>query len=326
MPRRTALGLVTAGVTATVVTLTSLVAMPHAVAADRDCGDFASQREAQIFFLNHGGPGSDPHRLDSDGDGIACESNPAPYYYGTTPPGGGASDPEPQLTSVRSSVTLSLNPSKRISGETFRLSVSVQPAISRKVLVQRRVDGRWRYFGAGVTGANGRTSGRFKAAAAPVAYRALVQPVTKGNKKYSAATSPARSLRIQRQQVLLAFDDRNVDDGEQVRARVRATPVRTGRTVVLQRRSSGVWRTVRTSSFDHRGRATFTITPDLGTDSYRAVALRYRGAAPAQSRVEAVTANDVTPPPAPTNLVVVPGNGTAALSWSRVVPADFEHH
>ena len=40
--------------------------------ADRDCGDFASQAEAQAFFEN-AGPG-DPHRLDGDGDGIACEA------------------------------------------------------------------------------------------------------------------------------------------------------------------------------------------------------------------------------------------------------------
>jgi endonuclease YncB( thermonuclease family) len=63
----------------------SLVAAP-AHAADKDCGDFGSQKAAQIFFLDNGGPGSDPHRLDADGDGVVCESNPAPYYDGSTPP------------------------------------------------------------------------------------------------------------------------------------------------------------------------------------------------------------------------------------------------
>lgn len=41
---------------------------------DRDCGDFSSQVEAQAFFESEGGPGEDPHNLDRDGDGIACES------------------------------------------------------------------------------------------------------------------------------------------------------------------------------------------------------------------------------------------------------------
>jgi hypothetical protein len=49
---------------------------------DKDCADFSSQKAAQIFFLKHGGPRYDPDRLDADHDGIACEDNPAPYYYG----------------------------------------------------------------------------------------------------------------------------------------------------------------------------------------------------------------------------------------------------
>ena len=41
---------------------------------DRDCKDFSSWDEAQAFFLAAGGPGQDPHRLDADQDGIACEA------------------------------------------------------------------------------------------------------------------------------------------------------------------------------------------------------------------------------------------------------------
>jgi len=43
---------------------------------DRDCRNFATQAEAQAFFLANGGPARDPHRLDGDDDGIACESLP----------------------------------------------------------------------------------------------------------------------------------------------------------------------------------------------------------------------------------------------------------
>ncbi len=39
--------------------------------ADRDCGDFSTWEEAQAFY-EAAGPG-DPHRLDGDRDGIACE-------------------------------------------------------------------------------------------------------------------------------------------------------------------------------------------------------------------------------------------------------------
>jgi endonuclease YncB( thermonuclease family) len=75
-------------VVAMTVTATGTMSLSPAHAADKDCGDFASQKAAQIFFLEHGGPDKDPHRLDQDGDGIACESNPAPTYHGLTLPGG----------------------------------------------------------------------------------------------------------------------------------------------------------------------------------------------------------------------------------------------
>jgi hypothetical protein len=62
-----------------------VVLLPAAASAQRrdlDCEDFSSQKAAQIFYLKHGGPRYDPDRLDGDHDGIACEDNPAPYYFG----------------------------------------------------------------------------------------------------------------------------------------------------------------------------------------------------------------------------------------------------
>lgn len=43
---------------------------------DRDCSDFKTQKEAQAFYEAAGGPEKDPHRLDPDKDGVACESLP----------------------------------------------------------------------------------------------------------------------------------------------------------------------------------------------------------------------------------------------------------
>lgn len=40
--------------------------------ADRDCPDFGDWDEAQAFY-EAAGP-DDPHRLDADNDGIACEA------------------------------------------------------------------------------------------------------------------------------------------------------------------------------------------------------------------------------------------------------------
>src|SRR5687768_3329050 len=57
-------------------------------AADRDCSDFDTQRQAQRYFISRGGPARDPDNLDSDGDGIACETNPCPCQFGGGDGGG----------------------------------------------------------------------------------------------------------------------------------------------------------------------------------------------------------------------------------------------
>lgn len=52
---------------------------------DLDCIDFATQAEAQAEF---DADPSDPHGLDADGDGIACEWNPDGGGAGGTQPFG----------------------------------------------------------------------------------------------------------------------------------------------------------------------------------------------------------------------------------------------
>ncbi|MEX0918330.1 MAG: YHYH domain-containing protein [Candidatus Paceibacterota bacterium] len=41
---------------------------------DYNCSDFATHKEAQIFYEKEGGPLIDPHDLDRDQDGKACEA------------------------------------------------------------------------------------------------------------------------------------------------------------------------------------------------------------------------------------------------------------
>jgi hypothetical protein len=50
----------------------AVAAQPATAFRDRDCADFKSHAQAQRFFEKHH-PKSDPHRLDADHDGIACE-------------------------------------------------------------------------------------------------------------------------------------------------------------------------------------------------------------------------------------------------------------
>jgi len=61
------------GPTAGVSTGASESIINRVTVADRDCPDFAIQTEPQAFFRSQGP--EDPHRLDADGDGRACELN-----------------------------------------------------------------------------------------------------------------------------------------------------------------------------------------------------------------------------------------------------------
>ena len=106
-----------------------LVASPAAALVDRDCGDFASQQEAQLFFLSQGGPDADPHRLDgSDSDGIACESLPGPYFYGSVTTG-----PAPSPTT---DTTVTLRQRAQVLSVTDGDTIKVRLANGRQVTVR----------------------------------------------------------------------------------------------------------------------------------------------------------------------------------------------
>ena len=58
---------------------------------DRNCPDFATQVDAQEFYIEAGGPDQDLHGVDPDHNGNACdEQSPSPVSsatVGTAPPG-----------------------------------------------------------------------------------------------------------------------------------------------------------------------------------------------------------------------------------------------
>src|SRR4051794_39989409 len=149
------LGLLICGVVVAVFgALLAAVPASQAVVGDRDCADFSSQKAAQIFYLKHGGPRSDPHRLDADNDGTACDSNPCPCYRGTRLPGSGpVSTPPKRVDTV---VKLALSRDSAIEGEPTKLRVRVLPRMTREVKVQRRTASGWKRIGAARTSSNGR--------------------------------------------------------------------------------------------------------------------------------------------------------------------------
>lgn len=108
-----------ASLAALIATATMLgSAVPTAEAADRDCSDFDNRRQAQRFFKNHS-PRQDPHNLDSDGDGKACEELPCPCGGGGGG-GGGGGDGRPN----RRDNTQSARVNRVIDGDTVEVRLN----------------------------------------------------------------------------------------------------------------------------------------------------------------------------------------------------------
>ena len=92
--------------------LVGALAAPTARAQDRDCADFANQREAQDYFIQRGGPSSDPDLLDGDDDGVACDSLPCPC---------GSGGPPPQLRPVGRAETIRARVTQVTDGDTIHV-------------------------------------------------------------------------------------------------------------------------------------------------------------------------------------------------------------
>ncbi|WP_278257068.1 excalibur calcium-binding domain-containing protein [Nocardioides convexus] len=99
-------------------------ASPGRVVKDLDCGDFGSQASAQDYFLSIGGPYSDPDNLDSDGDGIACESLPCPCSDATGGGGGGGGTTTPPPPAAPTTLRTTARIISVIDGDTVLVRAS----------------------------------------------------------------------------------------------------------------------------------------------------------------------------------------------------------
>jgi|GEM_PF-864984 len=287
---------------------------------DRDCGDFASQKAAQIFFLHHGGPQSDPHGLDADGDGIACESNPCPCYFGTGGGGGGGGSTTPVKDTH-----VTIAPSRRagIPGERLVLSVHVKPATSRAVTVQKRTSGGWHALTRGRTNAQGALQVRSSVNKVVTRYRAVVPKTTSGSPRYRVGVSRARVVQPQIQTVRLVAPRFAEQDSRLVVTAV-ARPIREGRKVELWAPDAhGVWKRQASGQQDRHGKETFRIaTQQLGSRDFRVKVLSRDGASAVTSARESITVRDTVAPKRPLISKIASGDHAIILWWQAVAADD----
>ena len=302
------------------------VAGPAHAFVDKDCGDFSTQKKAQEFYLDWGGPQQDPHGLDDDSDGVACESNPCPCYYGTQPPADNppATPPPP----VRSSLDLSASRSSGITGERFRMVARVDPRFSRPIIIQQKIGDRWVRVLSGKTQKDGRWHIKGRVAKKSTTYRAAVPAVKHDGRKYTATNSAPVTIKALSQRVTLQLSDGSVVTGDRVVATADASPVRSGRPVVLQRKTNSGWTKVGSDRENRSGEARFVLdTGSTGTFTYRAVVQRYQGAVPSSSdtrELKVAPLPDTTPPSVPTGLVATAGDGFVDLDWTDVTTPDLQ--
>ncbi len=106
---------------------------PSTPVVDFDCSDFVYQESAQVYLL----PG-DPHRLDADNDGVACEELPSSAPAVATL----------SLTEARSAARRHL----RNRYASYRRGLGRRVVCSRSSLYAARCSVRWRYRGRRYTG------------------------------------------------------------------------------------------------------------------------------------------------------------------------------
>lgn len=98
-------------ITGLIAALTFSVGFAAPAEAAVNCSDFSSQSTAQSYYESRGGPGQDPEGLDSDGDGVACESLPCPCrVFGQPTPTQPVATPTPTPTPTPSPTPTPVRP------------------------------------------------------------------------------------------------------------------------------------------------------------------------------------------------------------------------
>lgn len=93
---------------------------------DKNCSDFATREEAQRFYEDQGGPQQDPHTLDPDKDGKACEGLPSGAPTTTASPAPAATPVPGQISFTASAANDTLTANGHGLANGGRVTVSAR--------------------------------------------------------------------------------------------------------------------------------------------------------------------------------------------------------
>lgn len=99
---------------------------------DKDCSDFKTWEEAQRFYEENGGPAEDPHGLDRNGNGLACEHLPGfnPDHKPGSFVGGGDDKEKPEKPSRMTATVVEV-----VDGDTIKVKMNGKTETVRFILV-----------------------------------------------------------------------------------------------------------------------------------------------------------------------------------------------
>ena len=235
----------------------------------------------------------------------------------------------PPASAATAGATLTLSRTAGVAGETLVARGVMPPKKARTVRLERYVSGRWTLVASKKATSTGTYSFSTKvvgAAGTRQTYRVLAPRATIGSRTYVAATTPTRTVLVQKQTAALSMPA-SAAKGTTARATMSFTPVRQRRAVRLQRQVGTSWVTVVSAAQSTTGKASVTFTvPSSGTHRYRAQALASGGAPTVTSAVRTlhVIVPDTTAPSVPVNVKATGGDRSVALSWGAVSASDLK--
>jgi hypothetical protein len=211
--------------------------------------------------------------------------------------------------------SLTVTPMRAAPGEPLTLVGSLPTKVRRPVAVQRGMYGHFFDVAHGRTDKHGHFRLQIpKNGMGSDPYRVVARKVRVHHHVYRAITSPVRTIKTLEPDVSATLSATSVGVGGTATLTAAGTPVRPGRPLTLQSRTSPTtWRTIgATAKENARGQATFTLpTATAGTTTYRVVAGAWNGMGWMPSFPVTLSVGTATP------RTVAPARSSGAAAASR---------